>query len=304
MKTLVTAIPGVLAALLIATLQAQAPQGNPPPAAGRGTQGQTQTPPPPTRGFGGGGGTAGPADKPVVDTVAANRGKDVWIAECVTCHGPLARGTDTGPNLLRSLVFLRDRYGSELGPFLKKGHPLQSGKPASSLADAQIADISHFLRMQLNNTLRGSPVFTVQKFKSGDPKAGEAFFSGAGKCSGCHSPEKDLAGIASRYETVDLQQRMLFPGGGRGGRRGGAPPASAIRVTVTPPGAAAVSGVLVYMDDFVVSLQEPNGTHRSFRRTPSLKVDEIDPLEAHHALLDTITDKQIHDLVAYLETLR
>jgi mono/diheme cytochrome c family protein len=200
-------------------------------------------------------------------------------------------------------VFLRDRYGNEIGLYLKKGHPLQSGKPASSLSDAQITDIAHFLRKQLNDTLRGSPVFTVQKFKSGDPKAGEEFFNGAGKCSGCHSPQKDLAGIASRYETVDIQQRMLFPGGGRG-RRGGAPPASAVRATVTPQGAEAVSGVLIYMDDFVVSLQEPNGTYRSFRRTPSLKIDKTDPLEAHRALLDTISDKNIHDLVAYLETLR
>lgn len=300
MKTLrkYIAIAGVT---LAAAVHAQTPQ-TPPAQGGRGG-GQGQNVPPPSRGGGGGGGTAGPADKPLVDSVAADRGKTVWVAECVTCHGPLARGTDSGPNLLRSLVFLRDRYGSEIGPYLKKGHPLQSGKPASSLSDAQITDIAHFLRKQLNDTLRGSPVFTVQKFKSGDPKAGEEFFNGAGKCSGCHSPQKDLAGIASRYETVDIQQRMLFPGGGRG-RRGGAPPASAVRATVTPQGAEAVSGVLIYMDDFVVSLQEPNGTYRSFRRTPSLKIDKTDPLEAHRALLDTISDKNIHDLVAYLETLR
>jgi len=284
---------------LVAALHAQTPPGNP----GRGGGAQGQGVPPPTRGGGGGGGTAGPADKPLVDFAAAERGKTVWVAECVTCHGPQARGTDTGPNLLRSLVFLRDRYGNEIGPFLKKGHPLQSGKPATSLTDAQITDLSHFLRKQLIDTLRGAATFTVQPFKTGDAKAGEAFFNGAGKCSGCHSPAKDLAGIASRYETVDIQQRMLFPGGGRG-RRGGPPPASAVRVTVTPQGGAPVSGVLVYMDDFVVSLQEPNGTYRSFRRTSSLKVDKTDPLEAHHALLDTITDKNIHDLVAYLETLR
>jgi mono/diheme cytochrome c family protein len=289
------------ALVLAAAVHAQTPPGNPPAPAGRGGQGQSV--PPPSRGGGGGGGTAGPADKPLVDFAAAERGKTVWVAECVTCHGPLARGTDTGPNLLRSLVFLRDRYGSELGPFLKKGHPLQSGKPASSLGDAQIADIAHFLRKQLNDTLRGSPAFTVQNFKSGDPKAGEEFFNGAGKCSACHSPQKDLAGLASRYDTVDIQQRLLFPGGGRG-RRGGAPPASAVRVTVTPQGGAPVSGALVYMDDFVVALQEPNGTSRSFRRTASLKIDRTDPLEAHHTLLDTITDKNIHDVVAYLETLR
>ena len=37
---------------------------------------------------------------------------------------------------------------------------------------------------------------------------------------------------------------------------------------------------------------------------PALKVVKNDPLAAHIALLDTITDKQIHDVVAYLETLK
>lgn len=284
-------------AACVVVLAAQAPQT--PRAGGRGG---AQVPPP-SRGGGGGGGTAGPADKPLVDFALAEKGKDVWIAECVTCHGAQARGTDNGPNLLRSLVFLRDRYGSEIGPFLKKGHPLQSGKPASSLTDEQITNIAHFLRKQLNDTLRGASVFTVQDIRSGDAKAGAEFFNGAGKCTSCHSATGDLAGIAGKYETVDIQQRLLFPGGGRG-RRGGPPPKSAVRVTVTPQGGPAVSGVLVYMDDFVVTLQDESGVSRTFRRTPALKVQKTDPLDAHHALLDTITDKNIHDLVAYLETLK
>jgi len=239
-----------------------------------------------------------------VDFTAAERGKQVWIGECVTCHGAQARGTDNGPNLLRSIVMLRDRYGSEIGPFLKTGHPMQSGKPASSLTDEQITNISHFLRKQLNDSLRGSPVFTVQNILTGDPKAGAEYFNGAGKCSTCHSPTRDLAGLAGKYETVDIQHRMLFPGGGRGGRRGAPPAASAVRVTVTPRGASPVSGVLLYMDDFVVSLQDSTGVSRSFKRDASLKVEKADPLEAHHALLETITDRNIHDLVAYLETLK
>ncbi len=198
--------------------------------------GRGQSFPPPSRGGGGGGGAAGPADKPLVDFALADKGKDVWVAECVTCHGAQARGTDNGPNLLRSLVFLRDRYGSEIGPFLKKGHPLQSGKPASSLTDEQITNIAHFLRKQLNDTLRGAAVFTVQDIRTGDAKAGAEYFNGAGKCTTCHSATGDLAGLAGKYETVDIQQRMLFPGGGRGGRRGGPPPKSAVRVTVTPQG--------------------------------------------------------------------
>jgi mono/diheme cytochrome c family protein len=239
-----------------------------------------------------------------VDFALADKGKDVWVAECVTCHGAQGRGTDSGPNLIRSVLFLRDRYGSEIGPFLKKGHPLQSGKPASSLTDEQITNIAHFLRKQLNDTLRGAAVFTVQDIRTGDAKAGAEYFNGAGKCTTCHSANGDLAGIAGKYETVDIQQRMLFPGGGRGGRRGGPPPKSAVRVSVTPQGGPAVSGVLVYMDDFVVTLQDDSGVARTFRRTAALKVQKTDPLDAHHALLDTITDKQIHDVVAYLETLK
>jgi len=58
------------------------------------------------------------------------------------------------------------------------------------------------------------------------------------------------------------------------------------------------------MDDFVVTLQDENGVSRTFKRMPALNVQKTDPLDAHHALLETITDKQIHDVVAYLETLK
>ncbi len=294
--------------LLAIATAAQTPQPPAPSPAGPGRgRGAGQGTPAPSRGGGGGGGTAGPADKPIVDPVAVTRGQQVWIAECISCHGAQARGTETGPNLLRSVLMLRDRYGNDLGPFLKKSHPLQSGKSASSLTDAQVGDLSQFIRKQLNDSLRGSDLFTVQNIRTGDAVAGAEYFNGAGKCGTCHSPTGDLAGLSGRYETVDIQQRMLFPGGGRGGRggrRGAPPPASAVRVTVTPQGGAAVSGVLLYMDDFVVSLQDSTGGYRSFKRTPGLKIDKTDPLDAHHALLDTISDKNIHDLVAYLETLR
>src|SRR5262245_30355088 len=112
MKTLAKLIV-IVSVPVVAALHARTPQVNAPPPTGRG-EAQGQNVPPPSRGGGGGGGSAGPADKPLVDFAAAERGKTVWIAECVTCHGPQARGTDTGPNLIRSLVFLRDRYGSEI----------------------------------------------------------------------------------------------------------------------------------------------------------------------------------------------
>jgi len=286
----------------VSIISAQAPQ---PPAGGRG--GQQQTPPPAGGGRARGGVMgAGPADAPFVEAALADRGRTVWAAECINCHGSQARGTDNGPNLTRSLVVLRDRYGNELGPFLKRGHKMQSGGSASALTDDQVVNLAHFLRQRVNDSFRGSPIFQPQNVLTGDAKAGAAYFSGAGKCATCHTATSlSLAGIAGRYEPIDLQQRFLFPGGGRGGRgRGGPPPTSAVKVTVTPANGEAVTGVLLQMDDFNVSLRDGSGVYRTFKRGPGVKVVKDDPLAAHHALLETITDKDIHDVVAYLETLK
>jgi mono/diheme cytochrome c family protein len=202
-------------------------------------------------------------------------------------------------------VVLRDRYGSQLGPFLKKGHPTQSGTPSASLTDAQAVDLTHFLRQRIEDTLRGGALWKEGDILTGDAAAGAAYFTGEGKCATCHTAAaNNLAGIASRLDSpVDVQQRMLFPGGGRAGR-GSAPNPSAVSVTITPASGPSVSGVLVEMDDLFVTLREESGAVRSVRRVPGLKVAKNDPLQAHHELLDRLTDKNIHDLVAYLETLK
>ncbi len=227
----------------------------------------------------------------------------MWGTECITCHGAQARGTERGPSLLRSAMVMHDRYGSEVGPFLKKGHPTQSGTGAS-LTGEQIVDLTHFLRQRMHDTLRGSPVFNVQNILTGDAKAGAEYFNGEGKCSTCHSPTGNLAGVGSRYEPVDLQQRMLFPAAGRGGRGRGAAAPSGVTVTVTPPAGETASGLLVQLDDLHVVLRDASGTVRTIRRVPGMNVVKNDPLQAHHDLLERITDKNVHDLVAYLESLK
>jgi cytochrome c oxidase cbb3-type subunit 3 len=240
-----------------------------------------------------------------VDAAAADRGRTVWAAQCIDCHGAQARGTANGPNLVRSLVVLHDRLGTELGPFLKKGHPTQSGTSSASFTDGQVTDLANFLLQRVNDTLRGSPVFKEGDILTGDAKAGAEYFNGAGKCATCHSAARSLAGIATKYDPVTLQQRVLFPESGRGGRGGrGAPNPNPVTVAVTPASGATVSGVLVQMDDFTVSLRDASGTTRTFARSPTLKVVKADPFAEHHALLEVITDKNIHDVVAYLETLK
>lgn len=249
---------------------------------------------------------AGPTDQHQVDDAAADRGRVVWAAECIDCHGTYARGSNGGPNLIQSRLVLRDRYGDEIGPFLSKGHPTQSGAPSTGFTEAQIEDLSHFIHQRVFDTLRGSPIFEVQDVLTGDPEAGAEYFNGDGGCNQCHSPTGDLADIGAKYNPATLQTRFLFPRPGRFRRRfrrGGAKPKPAT-VTVTQPSGETISGVLVHLDDFNVSLRDPSGEYRSWKRTPQLQVEKNDPYAAHAQLLHRITDTNMHDIVAYLETLR
>ncbi len=255
------------------------------------------------RGGRGGGPTlnGAPLDRHVVDPEAATRGRTIWVADCIECHGTSARGTDKGKNLIQSDMVLHDRYGSTLGPFLAKGHPMQSGRKSSSLSPDQVADLSHFIHERVYDTLRGSPIFQPQQIVTGDAKAGEAWFNGAGKCSTCHSATGDLKGIGSRYDPATLQGRFLFPrGGGRGGRGGG----KQLTLTITPPNGPAVTGTPVVFDDFDVSVRDDKGEVHAFTRSPQLKVVRNDPFAMHDQLLDVYTDKNMHDMLAYLVTLK
>jgi len=270
------------------------PPGQTPGAPG----GAAATPPRPRGG-------AGPDDKMFVDPTASARGRTIYAAACIQCHGTQARGTATGVNLLRSLVILHDRYGSELGPFLRKGHPTQSGPSSASYTDAQMADLSHFIHEKFNDTLRGAPGFTVQNVLNGDKQAGAAYFAGAGGCTQCHSASGDLAGYGKKYDAPAIQQRFLFPRPpGRRGGGGGAGAGKPTTLTVTTPAGEKVTGVLVSLDDFNVALRDDAGQYRAWKRVPGLTVVKNDPYAGHVELLDKYTDKNIHDVVAYLESLK
>lgn len=267
-------------------------------------------------------GRGGPADQapaarqiprtPVVDPLANDRGRALWASHCIECHGSQARGSETGPNIIRTKTVNFDRSsftpGNVLGPFLKAGHPTQSGKVSASFTDEEIVDLAHFLRQRVNDTMRGSAVFTPGDLLVGNAKAGEAYFNGAGGCATCHNAStRNLAGIRTRVATtVDLQQRMLFPGMGVRDRGRGAPPPAnpnVVTVTVTPRSGPAMSGALVEQSDFYVTFRQADGTIRVVPTTGA-KVVTTDPLQAHVDLLDRISDSQIHDVVAYLENLK
>jgi len=261
---------------------------------------QAATPPQGGRGrIGGAGGIGAYPVRPPGDPAALERGSSAFKTNCAFCHGQDARGGDGGPSLLRSALVLADQNGELIGPVLEQG---RGAMPKFAFKPDQVADLSVFLHSfrvaGYDESRQKPPTILV-----GDPKAGQAYFNEA--CSSCHSASGDLRGLASRItdERV-LQQTWLMPGSMTGR---GAPPAAKPRppmVTVTEPGQPPVTGTLGRIDDFVVSLTTAGGEYRSFRITPRTKVDVSDALAPHKDLLRKYTDADIHNVTAFLATLK
>src|SRR5215472_11365138 len=243
---------------------------------------------------------------------AVDRGGQLFAAKCGGCHGATAKGTQKAPDLVRSLLLLDDEKGNLVAPVIRSGRP-DKGMPKLNLSEDQISDIVSWLHVQtFAADHRNTYVFLDAL--TGDPKKGEAYFNGAGKCNTCHSPTGDLKGIGGRFDAFSLQARWLQPRGGRGGGGGGrggrgAPPPSstraAITVTVTPASGQAVTGTLDRVDDFSVSLRDSAGQYHSFTREGDVpKVEIHDPLRPHTDLLRRYTDADIHNVTAYLASLK
>jgi mono/diheme cytochrome c family protein len=238
--------------------------------------------------------------RPPGDPAAIERGKALYGVNCQFCHGADTRGGDSGPSLLRSGLVLEDQKGELIGPVVRAGRP---GMPKFTLTDDQIADVAafvHTFRAAGYDESRLKPPSIVV----GDAKAGETFFKA--KCASCHSTTGDLRGLATKIaEPRLLQQTWLLPGTGAG--RGGPPPVrpKPTTVTVTLPSGEKVDGRLDRVDDFIVALTTADGTRRSFATngdTP--KVEIHDPLQPHKELLRTYSDPDIHNVTAYLVTLK
>ena len=226
---------------------------------------------------------------PPADPAAATRGQKIFAQNCSFCHGQDARGAE-GPNLLRSATVLHDEKGETIGPVLRHGFP-DKGMPAfSQLSDAEVYDISSFLHARVEAAANRYG-YQLQNLITGDPKAGKTFFDA--NCQTCHSVTGDLAHIAARFEPADLQARFLYP----------SETSAKITATVTPPSGEKISGVLQRIDDFEITLTDASGARRSWQRS-TVKVTINDPLSAHLTLLAKYTDADMHNMLAFLVTLK
>jgi len=242
------------------------------------------------------------------DPAVVARGNSLYGMNCRSCHGADLRGGDGGGvNLLRSEIVLNDQSGELIYPVVRDGrnNPGMSSMPAMPISQDDVKAIAEYIHSIAATAQRqggpppGPPI--TLNILVGDPAAGKTYF--AAKCSSCHSATGDLAGIGGRIANpMQLQNSWLAgnAGGGRGGNN-----ANTATAMVTLQNGQKIEGQLNRIDDFIVILTMTDGSTQSFRRTgDSPKVDVKDRRDAHRNLLPEYTDKDIHDVTAYLVTLK
>ncbi len=176
--------------------------------------------------------------------------------------------------------------------------------PAFSLPPDQIADLAAFLHSRTHGAANRF-TYVISGLLTGDAQAGEAFFSGTGKCNTCHSPQKDLAHVASKYDPVELQSRFLSPPSPDYSNLAAHSDKqrASIAVTVKLASGEKVTGTLIDVDAFDVELIDSSGWYRSYPRA-SVQLEISDPLRVHREMIPKYTDKDMHNMLAYLETLK
>jgi cytochrome c oxidase cbb3-type subunit 3 len=235
------------------------------------------------------------AARDALQSEASQRGRAQFGKSCGFCHGKDATGGAEGPNLMRSSVVRHDNNGDLIGQTIREGRP-GGGMPPVPLSPQQIADIVTYLHAAIavsDRTSAGRPSqdYSLKRLLTGNAEAGKTYFNGAGRCSECHSPTGDLAGIARKYSPVELQSRFLYPTG---------QPRTA---TIKTAKGETFSGRLAHLDAFYVAIEKKDGWYQSWPRK-EVTVDVQNPIAGHIELLSKYTNRDVHNLFAYLETLK
>lgn len=222
---------------------------------------------------------------------AAAAGETAFVQNCAFCHGRDTGGGESGPDLTRSTLVTQDVDGDTIGPVIRNGKGAMPRFPVSEQELANLVAFIHTQKAKAEAQVGGRRGVDTEDLKTGDVGRGRAFFNGAGKCATCHSPTGDLAGVASKYQGLELMRRTLYPRGAK------------VMLTVTLASGQKVTGEREHQDEFTVALRDSAGLYRSFAMS-KVKVEADAPAEAHVAMLPQYTDDNLHDLMTYLLTLQ
>jgi len=223
----------------------------------------------------------------------AEAGRALFHQNCSFCHGRDAMGGETGPDLTQSKLVLSDTTGEKIAGVIREGRP-DNKMPGFNFSPQEIRGIIAFIRAREAAAKAhpgGRRGVSVEDLQTGNAQAGKQYFEGAGGCAKCHSATGDLAGVARRYQGLQLEERMLYPKGAKS------------MVTVTLGSGETVKGEVAYQDEFTIALRDSNGIYRSWP-TDKVKFSVDSPADAHVEQFPKYTDDDIHNLMAYLQTLK
>jgi cytochrome c oxidase cbb3-type subunit III len=280
-----------------------------------------QGPPPGGRGGSGAGGragrgAAGPArggftqfTRELAEPDVIARGKAVFDTNCSSCHATDLRGVPPkGHSILHSIIALDDKHGELINAeLLKHASPI-------TLAGGDPVAVAEYIHAVLatgsrQGSIPNAPDGSDLNILVGDAKAGEAYVKA--NCLSCHSLTGDLKGIATKIpDSRGLQSAWVSgtAGGGRGGGGGGRGGAAGGTGTVTFKDGTKLEGRISRHDDFLIVMTLADGTRKSIaRENGEPKVDISDPQAAHKAMvmkMDDLHNKNMHDVTAYLATLK
>lgn len=222
-------------------------------------------------------------------------GRTRFGAQCGFCHGRDAGGGEGGPDLTRSALVAADVRGDRINPVVRSG---RNAMPPFNLSDSDLTAIVAYIhdqKTQADSAVGGRRSVEVADLQTGNATAGQRYFDTA--CTKCHSATGDLSGLATRLQGLQLLQRMLYPNG---------PPRDpnrAPQVSVTLASGQVVTGRLAYRDEFTIALTDASGWYRSWP-AKQVRFTVDDPLQAHVEQLGKYTDADMHDVLAYLQSLR
>jgi cytochrome c oxidase cbb3-type subunit 3 len=251
--------------------------------------------------------------RPRGDAALVARGSSIYAIQCRSCHGQDLRGGDLGgPNLLRSQLVLKDQAGEAIIPVVQNGRstPGAAPMPALSLIVDDIRAVAEYIHSVLATAQpQGAPPVSAAAALNllvGDAKSGRRYFDI--HCVACHSTTGDLAGIGTELPSTEQLQNSWVSGNRAGMRINAATQVKRPRVTVSLDNGEQASGTLQKLDDFIVSLITDSGQYRSFtRHSAAARVMDVvvdDPLLQHRRLWSQLTDRSVHDVTAYLASLK
>jgi mono/diheme cytochrome c family protein len=164
--------------------------------------------------------------------------------------------------------------------------------PFPQMTDAQIKDIAAFIRTRQQDAIDRTS-YKLKPVNTGDAAKGKTYF--AANCASCHTGAAALTGVGKKYDEAALLGRIVYPGGRGGSNK------SLAKVTA---GGRTVEGKLEYLDDFEVAVRDSSGEYHGFTRDANVKVEVADPLAGHEKLMKGFNDTDLHNVLAYVETLK